>query len=181
MSSLLVWRARSLCKKNLKRQFVSATTELNPKLWLLSAEQLDSTALKLISIYLCNELKCPYLPSSFQQPNNNKSITCKWWRRNAFWKQYSATDFWGIWRWYLHLPPMKLKFFLLRFFCQTVKSIHGVISNEISKIQSKNNLNIYNSMGVHVGNVYLWMHEHLLFLDVAWGGVRDFVSYFYVL
>lgn len=50
---------------------------------------------------------------------------------------------------------MKLKFFLLRFFSRTVKSIHGVISNEISKIQSKNNLNIYNSMGVHVGNVYL--------------------------
>lgn len=51
--------------------------------------------------------------------------------------------------------PVKLRFLFLRFFCQTLKSIHGVISNEISKIQSKNNLNIYNSMGVHVGNVYL--------------------------
>lgn len=50
---------------------------------------------------------------------------------------------------------VKLLFFLSRFFCQTGKCIRGDISNEISKMHSKNNLNIYSSMGVHVENVYL--------------------------
>lgn len=66
-------------------------------------------------------------------------------------------------------------------FVRLEKCICGGLSNEISKMCSKNNLNVYDSMGVHVGNVYLWMHVHLLFMYGAWGGGRDFVSYFYVL
>lgn len=76
-------------------------------------------------------------PSSFQQTNNNKTIACKWRRRNPFWKQYSASDFWGIRRWYIHLPLWNSDCFSWGSFFQTGKCIRGVSPMRFPKYIAK--------------------------------------------
>lgn len=71
---------------------------------LNSWNQLLKSWYRLILAMNCNAL---IFTPSFQWPNNNKTIARKCRRRNPFWKQYSASDFWGIWRWYLHFARHK--------------------------------------------------------------------------